>query len=502
MFIKRLALSLGVCALSSSMFFGCSKEAKEADGDKTAVRSNSEADGSNEEGGGAGVAASTDTGDDISDGGKSSDGGDTPDEGDSSDNGQAEDGFAVDEETSNGSSDDEETSNGASDDEEASDDSSDDGDAPEDGGVAVDIDPAVDIEEVILVSTSAEVGPDGGTLSIGVSCTDSDGEFLGDQLPQEAFVITEERLLDEEGNEFVIGDGDPSPISVTITISESVVIEPEPDVPFTAVALLDGSGSLADRLQNGVVTREGTDNDGSGRTAGTTALVEILDEDDQLAIMQFGSAWNGGNPAPVTTSTAANGDMVNLVATEELQGFTTDDALLTAALDEIDQDGDTPLWLSITETLGLFEGSTSGSRALVVMTDGENSITAQAGGVQNPYGSDTSTVDDAIAAAQEREVPVYAIGLGADLDFSELARLGEETGGGFLEAPDADALAEAFAGVATGATVGQVNLSAQVTFDVEVPAGRYRLVGTLTSLDGTGETIATPFSITAEIAAN
>src|SRR5439155_13407648 len=73
----------------------------------------------------------------------------------------------------------------------------------------------------------------------------------------------------------------------------------------------------------------------------------------------------------------------------------------------------------------------SGSRAVILLTDGEDTQSA-------------SGLDAAIGLAVRAGVPVYTIGLGSQAQAEVLQRIGTETGGRFYQAPGSQDLARIF----------------------------------------------------------
>jgi uncharacterized protein YegL len=162
--------------------------------------------------------------------------------------------------------------------------------------------------------------------------------------------------------------------------------------------------------------------------------------------------------------------------------------MLSAALDELTEQGGTPLFESIRDGLTLVDPATTdhdGEPALVVLTDGQ--------------ASDSHLVESAIADAQRMTVPVFAIGLGQSLDYSDLTRLTSETGGVFVEASDAMALERAFAGISSGIRLGSVTVQGTGSYTLPGNYARYTVSGTLVTTDGSGARFETPFTFTVDI---
>ena len=122
-------------------------------------------------------------------------------------------------------------------------------------------------------------------------------------------------------------------------------------------------------------------------------LVDSLGPNDSIAVWSFGS----------TVVLAQN--------------FTTDKAAVKAAIDAIPRGGSTALYAAI-QTAANAMAARSGRKAIVLMTDGENTVS----GV---------TIDAAISAAKSAGVPVFSVGFGG-IDVAVLTRISNETGGFFV----------------------------------------------------------------------
>lgn len=143
--------------------------------------------------------------------------------------------------------------------------------------------------------------------------------------------------------------------------------------------------------------------------------------------------------------------------------FTDDVAVLRAALPTaIAPDAPTPLWLAIDDALGAFDEAGDERRVVLVLSDGRDSRSVG-------FGRRTSSQIQVIDKARERDTMIYAIGmrsrgaispgigvgrgalgsmLTVDMPDPGLARVAEETGGGYLELRAQDDLGAAFAQVA------------------------------------------------------
>lgn len=152
---------------------------------------------------------------------------------------------------------------------------------------------------------------------------------------------------------------------------------------------------------------------------------------------------------------------------EIVQGFTSDKTLLKAAVDaKIDFLGGTRLHDAVYQAVADAEKKLDARRAVIVLTDG------------NDEGDSNLTLDEVISDAAERGVPVFAIGLGEDIDIDTLNRLADETGGQSYSAPDSAALQAIYSQISEILENQYVltyvsNLFGEITGTVEVTVSGY-----------------------------
>ena len=133
-------------------------------------------------------------------------------------------------------------------------------------------------------------------------------------------------------------------------------------------------------------------------------------------------------------------------ATDHLQDFTSDHALLKNAIARIGGGGGTAFYDAVYASALKYETRKEQRKnALILLTDGLDNREA-AGGFFGLFGGAGSkhTLDEAIAKAKELKVAVYTIGLGSDADQTRLRKLADETGGRFFFAPRGDQLKELY----------------------------------------------------------
>ena len=143
--------------------------------------------------------------------------------------------------------------------------------------------------------------------------------------------------------------------------------------------------------------------------------------------------------------------------------FTADARELNAALPtSIVPDAPTPLWRAIEEAMDAFDGDDDRRKVILVLSDGKDSGSL---GIRNRPSSQGKVID----RARQEDVMIYAVGMRsrsrnrpapgvgpgglqammvAELPDPGLARVAEETGGGYIEIRGGEDLGAAFAGVA------------------------------------------------------
>ncbi len=301
--------------------------------------------------------------------------------------------------------------------------------------------------DVPLVGGSGNFSTTDGDFEVAVSPIDGDGNFIGMDLGQEAFSY-QGVVLDPDA------EGPDIPVNAVVTGIN--VDEPAPGQAVTAVLIFDSSGSMS-----------GNDPGATGRRAGGAAFFDLLTEDDEVAVLDFGPGVSGG-----------------LSVSRLLQDFTNDRLLLDAALDQLAESGGTPLYESILDGLGLLHDELGGNGGvLVVLTDGE--------------ANSDNAFDTVVNQANAQQVPIYPVGLGNNIDFSQLQTLAQQTGGTFAEANNAAGLQAAFEGIGLAATVGKVTVFGHCTYQAADP-GQYTVRGQLVTASGAINVI-TPFDFTAEV---
>ncbi|MEX2159362.1 MAG: VWA domain-containing protein [Dehalococcoidia bacterium] len=177
------------------------------------------------------------------------------------------------------------------------------------------------------------------------------------------------------------------------------------DVPVGAVSQSVNSGAPIDVVL--ALDVSGSMNEGGAIDQAKAAAHTFIDQlapQDRIAIVAFGTTVENALP------------------------FTQDRAAANAAIDGLVADGSTALFQGTVDSIRLAASGENGRRAVVLLSDGLD------------FGSSIS-LEAAIATGQAGGVPVFAIGLGEELDRAYLGQLAEATGGQFAETPSPEGLA-------------------------------------------------------------
>jgi uncharacterized protein YegL len=130
------------------------------------------------------------------------------------------------------------------------------------------------------------------------------------------------------------------------------------------------------------------------------AFVESLAGADQAAVISFADA----------------------VVVES--GLTADRGQTLAALDGLVAVGNTALYSGVVEAINQARSSSTPRRAIILLSDG-----------QDFGGASQADEQEALTLASEARIPIYAIGLGQDIDRPFLEELARASNGAFFEAP-------------------------------------------------------------------
>lgn len=296
---------------------------------------------------------------------------------------------------------------------------------------------------------SREFTTDGGTFSISVSPKDEGGNLITRGVTVASFTFEDITIAESATPQKPVAHG-----SAQVTGINIMEARPGEQVTLVLVLVFDSSGSM-------------DDNDRSRfRVDAGKQLVSLLKAYSPTAVIDFGAGSSGG-----------------LIASRLLQDLTSTKALLENAIDQVTADGDTPLFDSLLEALGMLRGYSSSNASVLVLTDGKDT-------------DSTSTSTDVVLKANSQGMPVFVIGLGESVDFTELQDIARDTGGTFAEARDARALGLVYKNIRFGITEGPVVVTGEGRFSPRLTnPGKYVVSGVLVTTIG-GVSTDTPFSFT------
>ncbi|HEY3117203.1 MAG TPA: VWA domain-containing protein, partial [Chloroflexota bacterium] len=112
---------------------------------------------------------------------------------------------------------------------------------------------------------------------------------------------------------------------------------------------------------------------------------------------------------------------------QPLSGFTSDKNTLHQTIESIEAGGNTALYDALFTAVDSTSTAAIQRRVVILMSNGVNTRRGAA-------------LDDGLKLATQHEVPVYAIGMGPEIDRGVVTRIAEQTGGMSLVAPGPEAL--------------------------------------------------------------
>lgn len=293
----------------------------------------------------------------------------------------------------------------------------------------------------------------GGSFQLSVTPLDPDGNpFFDESITPEDFTFSDMEVYSFAQPDQLIED------AVAISVDVEVVLPGTSGGGIAVPILLDSSGSMSWTDPNDL------------RKDAAKAFVDQLGNDDLSAVLDFGAGSTAG-----------------FSVTRLLQDITNDKDLLYAGIDQSVAYGGTPLYDSLCETLDWMVAGASPNSGLLVLTDGEDTASYVC--------SMQSVIDKAVLA----EIPVYSVGLGTGIDFTELQQLAGGTGGTFASAVDAAGLQSLFENIGVAVTKGRCIVHANATFvDPLDNAGQYIIRGTLT-VNIKGRTMQSPLEFVIQV---
>jgi hypothetical protein len=298
-----------------------------------------------------------------------------------------------------------------------------------------------------IVGGGAVAGRLAATLNISITWLDSNGNLVASGLSASNFSVSDVQITPQGG----IAQPASSAMVTMITVTPPTT----GGQAVSAIVTFDNSGSMRSNDPGAI-----------GRTAGGNAFLQRVKTGDQVAFAFFPG-----------TDSAFDYSFMSVI-----QDFTDNVSDLQAALASLGGSGSTPLWEAALESLEHLARAVPIGGALVLLTDGE---------------ANNTNLDNVVDMAVARGSQVYTIGLGSNIDFSDLQDVAQQTGGAFAEASDQSALEQVFNNISAAVTSGKIDVSASVAYPEQGP-GTYTLSGNL-SVIFQGVQATRPFNITVQI---
>ena len=188
--------------------------------------------------------------------------------------------------------------------------------------------------------------------------------------------------------------------------------------------------------------------------------------------------------ASVADFSAGSGDEYYFRLLQEYVNV-SDTVNLFAGLDSVTEAGLTPLYTAVHRDLDHTDSVVSASqysRALLALTDGIDN---------DSYAEDT--LGAVISVSQQKDIPVYVVGLGTGVNEIDLQRLANETSGVYAHASSADALDRIFTAMGLGLSQGYTTTVG--SFDPIPPSGTIVYVTVIITSGGQSATATIIFVI-------
>jgi VWFA-related protein len=188
-----------------------------------------------------------------------------------------------------------------------------------------------------------------------------------------------------------------------------------------------------------------------GSPARVDSLQPVIDSQVGLSVILAVDVSGSMDGRPLEAAQKAAGDFVSGLAPQDsavvltfgdsiniVQESTTDKAAVVAALSRLEAGGNTALFDATSKAVASAAQSPSARRAVILLSDGVD------------YGDKSSVSrDESLAQARASGVPIFAIGLGADVDKAYLNELAQATGAHYLETPTPEGLSQLYADIAS-----------------------------------------------------
>lgn len=183
----------------------------------------------------------------------------------------------------------------------------------------------------------------------------------------------------------------------------TVISASQRNEPVTIMLTMDVSGSMGQETYHEDGTKRRPLDDAK---EGAKNFISTLKEKDKVIVSAFADYWLALNEINEDRAPAVN------------------------SIDRLVPEGGTVLFQGVTESVNLLHDM-EGNKAVIVLTDGKDS-------------GKNLTLQECLTKITGQGVPVFTIGLGADIDENTLLNIARITGGRYFRAPDSSKLKEIY----------------------------------------------------------
>ena len=281
------------------------------------------------------------------------------------------------------------------------------------------------------IKTDQNLTSIGGEFDIYVSPLDIDGDLIADNISESNFKFANMYLGDINGSKVT---------DVNTTIKQILLHKTSGDnsIGNYIVLDIDSSGSMTSSDPN------------NKRKIAAKTMISLMSSNTLMSILDFGAGSSDG-----------------LKNSRLLQKFTFNKNLLNNAIDKIEANGGTPLYDSAIDTINILDNIPyKVNKSLIIFTDGEDTESSH-------------TLENVIQSANSKNITIYTIGLGGDVEENKLKKLSTDTGGLYAFAENASKLNSVFTSIGSTSIKGYIDVIGRGVFTTNVPSGKYELNGKL-----------------------
>jgi len=306
-------------------------------------------------------------------------------------------------------------------------------------------------KDVVLIGSSSEgtFNYEGGKFQITLSPLDKNEELISNNITTDNFLFKYIKVTPIDQEDEILSWG-------KANVTEVQIKQYDQYSNIAGVIILDSSGSMSSNDPQNL------------RVEAAKKFVDTMDTDDSFSVIDFGAG-------------TTNGQRVSRL----LCDFTNDKIELKQSIDKATASGGTPLFESILDGIDMLKEYSDKSRVIIVLTDGR--------------ADSNDNLNSCILNAKDNDVMLYTIGLGSNLDFSNLGNLSSKTNGAFANASNSSELDLVYNNIGIATFKGKVNVSGEGEF---IPpllnGGNFSVSGELlTTIER--KTIETSFNFTIQV---